>query len=88
MKRNSKENNNFNDSELLAEREGRAAYLVDDSEDVESGNGAGVLRRLTLLVVEVGRDGDHGVLHCLAEVGLGGLLQNEFQEAHTRIENK
>ena len=45
--------------------------LVDDALDVESGDLAGVLGRLALVVVEVGRDGDHGRVDGLAELRLG-----------------
>jgi hypothetical protein len=48
--------------------------LVDDTEDVEAGNGTGVLGGLSLVVVEVGRDGDDGLFDLLAELGLGDLL--------------
>ena len=48
--------------------------LVDDTEDVESGNGTGVLGGLTLVVVEVGGDGDDSLLDLLAELGLSNLL--------------
>jgi hypothetical protein len=55
--------------------ERRRGRLVDDAKDVEPGDLAGVLRRLALGVVEVGRDGDDGVRHGLAEVRLGVRLQ-------------
>ena len=62
---------------LLVEavRERRGRRLVDDAEDVEAGDLAGVLRRLALRVVEVGRDGDDGVGDRLAEVRLRVLLE-------------
>ena len=48
--------------------------LVDDTEDVESGDGTGVLGGLTLVVVEVGGDGDDSLLDLHAELGLSNLL--------------
>jgi hypothetical protein len=48
--------------------------LVDNTENVQSGDLTGVLGGLTLGVVEVGGDGDDGVLDGLIKVGLGGLL--------------
>ena len=48
--------------------------LVDDTENVETSNGTGVLGGLTLVVVEVGGDGDDGLLDLLAELGLSNLL--------------
>jgi hypothetical protein len=48
--------------------------LVDDTEDIHASNGTGVLGRLTLRVVEVGGDGDDGIVNGGTEVGFGGLL--------------
>jgi hypothetical protein len=56
--------------------------LVDDSKDVEAGDLAGVLRRLALRVVEVGRNRHDGVRDGLAEVCLGVVL--ELLEDHRR----
>ncbi|GIX63597.1 NAD-specific glutamate dehydrogenase [Babesia caballi] len=53
---------------------GSGGRLVDDTHNVETSNGAGVLGGLTLGVVEVGGDGDDGVLDGLAEVELSNLL--------------
>ncbi len=49
--------------------------LVDDAEDVEARNLAGVLGGLTLRVIEIGGDRDDRISHCLAEVILCGLFQ-------------
>lgn len=53
---------------------GSGGGLVDNAEDVETGNDTGILGGLALVVVEVGRDGDDGVGDGLAEVGLSNLL--------------
>ena len=57
-----------------AEGQGRGGGLVDDALDFQTGDLAGVLGGLTLAVVEVGRHGDDGLGHFLAEVVLGGFL--------------
>ena len=59
--------------EAVGERRGRR--LVDDPADLEAGDPAGVLRRLALGVVEVGRDGDDRLGDLLAEIRLGVGLQ-------------
>src|SRR5690606_15558217 len=48
--------------------------LVDDALDVETGDAAGILGRLTLRVVEVGGHRDHGFRDRFTEVVLGRLL--------------
>jgi hypothetical protein len=61
--------------DLLVETVGNGGRggLVDDTEDVETGNETGVLGGLTLGVVEVGRDRDDSVVDGATEVGLSGL---------------
>ena len=58
--------------ETVGERGGGG--LVDDAVDGEARDYTGVLGGLALGVVEVGGDGDDGVLDLLVEEGLGGLL--------------
>ena len=60
----------------LVETEGqsRGGRFVDDALHFETGDAAGVLRGLTLAVVEVGRHRDHGFRDRFAEVVFGGLL--------------
>jgi hypothetical protein len=53
---------------------GGGSRLVDDTENVKTGNLTGILGALSLRVVEVSGDGDDGVLDGLGEVGLSGLL--------------
>ena len=62
--------------------------LVDHTHDVKTGNLTGVLGGLTLLVVEVGRDSDDGVLQGLANEGLSGLLhlsEDETTDLRRRV---
>ena len=58
--------------EAVGER--RRGRLVDDAQHFEAGDLAGVLGGLALGVVEVGRNGDDGLLDLLPEIGLRGLL--------------
>ena len=68
--------------------EGRSGRLVDDALDVEAGDAAGILGRLALRVVEVGRDSDHGLGDLLAQVRLGirlELLQDHRADLRRRV---
>ena len=51
-----------------------SSWLVDDTENVESGDGTGVLGGLTLVVVEVSWHSDDSLLDLLAELGLSNFL--------------
>ena len=62
--------------------DGGSGRLVDDTENVEAGNGTSVLGSLSLVVVEVGWDCDNGLLDLLAELGLSDLLH--LQKDHGR----
>ena len=53
---------------------GGSGWLVDDTEDVKSGDGTGILGSLTLVVVEVSWNGDDGLGDLLSELDLSNLL--------------
>jgi hypothetical protein len=62
--------------------------LIDNTEDIETGDLSSVLGGLTLGVVEVGRDSDNGILDVLAHVGFSGFLhlsENEASDLRWRI---
>ena len=68
--------------------ERRSGRLVDDAQDFQAGDLAGVLGRLTLGVVEVGRNRDDGLLDLFAEMLLSSflhLLQDEGRDLLGRI---
>jgi hypothetical protein len=54
--------------------DGGSSGLVDDTEDVQASNGAGILGGRPLRISEVGRHSDNGVLELPAKVLLRGLL--------------
>ena len=54
--------------------DGGGCWLVHDSNDVQAGNGASIFRSLSLIVVEVCWNGDHGVDHRFPKIALCDLL--------------
>ena len=62
--------------------DGCCSRLVDDTKDVETGNGARVLGRLTLWVVEECGDSDDSILDGSAKVSLSRLLH--LRQHHRR----
>jgi hypothetical protein len=75
---------------LLLETVGKSGSsgLVDNTENVQTGNLTGILGGLTLRVVEVSGNSNDGVLNGLAEVGLCGLLhlvENETTNLRRRV---
>jgi hypothetical protein len=75
---------------VLLETVGKSSggRLVDHTHDVKTRDLTGVLGGLTLLVVEVGRDSDNGVLQGLANKGLSGLLhlsEDETTDLRRRV---
>ncbi len=67
---------------VQAERQARGRRLVDDAEDVEPADPAGVLGGLPLAVVEVGGHRDDGVGDLVAQEGLGA--RPEIAQDHGR----
>ncbi|GER25617.1 NAD-specific glutamate dehydrogenase [Striga asiatica] len=47
--------------EVEAIGNGGSSGLIDDADDIEAGNGTGILGGLSLRVAKVGRDGDDGI---------------------------
>ena len=64
--------------------EGGGGGFVDDAVDGEARDLTGILGGLALGVVEVGGDGDDGVLDLLVEVGFGGFL-HLFEDEGTNL---
>src|SRR6266566_4654315 len=73
---------------LHAVGERRSGRLVDDAQDFQPRDAAGILRRLALAVIEIGRYGDDRLGDRLAEIGFGGflhLLQDEGADLGGRV---
>src|SRR5262249_4865493 len=60
--------------------QGGGRRLVDQALDVETGKPAGVDRRLALVIVEIGWNGDDDVGHGLPEMGFRVLLEGTKDE--------
>lgn len=59
--------------------------LVDDTENVKTSDGTGILGSLTLVVVEVSWDSDDGLLDLLAELSLSNLLHLQIVRAELYV---
>src|SRR6266851_7010727 len=55
--------------------ESRSGGLVDEAENFEAGDFAGVLGGLALGIVEIGGNGDDGAIDSFAEMGFGPVFQ-------------
>ena len=55
---------------IQAKGQSRSRRLIDDANDLQTGDGSCVLGRLPLIVIEVGRNGYHGFIHSVGEVCL------------------
>src|SRR5258705_485743 len=53
---------------------GSSSGLVDDTENVQSGDGTSIFSGLTLVVIEVCRYGNDSLLNSLGQLGLSNLL--------------
>ncbi len=62
--------------------QGGGCRLIDDPKHLEAGNATGILGGLALAVVEISRDGDHGLGDGLAQVLLGIVL--DLLQHHSR----
>jgi hypothetical protein len=62
--------------------DGSRGRFVNDSENVQTGDGTSIFGGLSLRIVEVSWDGDNGVVHLLSEVSFGDFLH--FDENHRR----
>ena len=53
----------------------RGGRLVDNPHDFQPGDLPGILGRLALSIVEIGRDGNHRLVDLVAQVGFRGLFE-------------
>jgi hypothetical protein len=75
---------------LLVETVGnRSSHrLIDNSENVHSRDGSGILGGLPLRVVEIGRDGDDRAVDGCSEVGFVSLLHlKEYGSTPSTVED-
>jgi len=63
-----------NSTLVQAIRNSSCGGFVDDADNVQTSDSSGVLRRLTLSIVEIGWDSDDGVLDLLSEVSFSDFL--------------
>mmetsp|Transcript_25691 Transcript_25691/g.53514 ORF Transcript_25691/g.53514 Transcript_25691/m.53514 type:complete len:145 (-) Transcript_25691:437-871(-) len=72
----------FSSSLVHTVSNGSSSRLVNNTFDLQTSNGSGILCGLTLGIVEVGRDGDDGVVNFFSQKCLGSELH--FLQDHGR----
>ena len=68
--------------------ESRRSWLIDDTQNFKASNLSGILGCLTLGIVEICRNRNHGLRHGFTKIALGGflhLLQSERADLRRRI---
>ena len=60
--------------------DGSSSWFVDDSHDIQTGNGSSIFGSLTLSIIEISRDCDNSMSDFLSKVGFSNILFKEKKE--------
>ncbi len=58
--------------------DGSRGWLVDDPQNLQTGNDSGILGSLALGIIEIGWHRDDSLRTSMAQIGLGSLLNEEI----------